>query len=362
MFFGSDNQAGASEQVLATIVKANAGFTPGYGDDEWTLQAQQAIQQVFECQAQVYFVGTGTAANCLALSSVVQPWNTILCHEGAHIVMDESTAPEFFSGGARLVPISAGEGKISAARLDAYMAGDAFHVPHNPVPAALSITQASEAGLVYSVDELHALTAVARKHDLAVHMDGARFANAVASLGCSPADISWRAGVDVLTLGATKCGALCAEAVIFFNQTSFNQTLAAGFEHRRKRAGHLVSKGRLFGAQFVGWLENNHWLELAAHANRHAAMLAQSLAGYEAIRMAWPLQANELFVIMPKALATYLTEAGAVFYEWYPDQIAPGCQLAADEVVVRLVTSFRTQDEHREQLVAAVGSYFNKNE
>ncbi|WP_428242389.1 threonine aldolase family protein [Gynuella sp.] len=353
MFFGSDNQAGASSRILEALVKANDGFTPGYGEDQWTQQAVQAICELFECDAEVYFVGTGTAANCLALAGVVQPWQTILCHGGAHIYMDESTAPELFTSGSRLQPISQGQGKISADQLDQYMTGDAYHPPHNPLPGALSITQVSEAGLVYSIEELTELCTVAKRHHLPVHMDGARFANAVAALDCSPADITWRAGIDVLTLGATKCGALCAEAVIFFNKE-----LAAGFEHRRKRTGHLLSKGRVYGVQFSAWLQDNHWLDLARHANHQASMLAEELLSYEQIESAWPVQANELFMIMPGALVSFLTESGAVFYEWYPDQIAPECHLSKDEKVVRMVTSFCTRDEHREEFCKLVKQYF----
>ena len=241
MQFGSDNQAGASKQVLETLERANTGFTHGYGDDQWCAKAKEALTQVFGCELEVFFVATGTAANSLALSCLVKPWETFICHHQAHVLLDESTAPEFFSGGARPVPISHRAGKLEPRHLEQFFQAVSPEVPHNPGAAALSITQANEAGLIYTAAEIKALCTLAHANKLHIHMDGARFANAVAALGCAPADITWKAGVDVLSLGATKCGALAAEAVIFFNRG-----LAADFIHRRKRSGHLISKGRLF--------------------------------------------------------------------------------------------------------------------
>jgi len=290
MKFGSDNATGASASVLAAIQEANQGTTAGYGADNWSEAARTQLTEVFECELDVYFVATGTAANSLALASMVQPWESILCHAESHIANDESTAPEFMTGGARLVPLAAGHGKLETADLENYFATAGTLVPHNSRARALSLTQSSELGMVYTPDEVAGLTQVAQTAGVRVHMDGARFANAVAAIGCSPAELSWQAGVDVLCLGATKCGALAAEAVIFFNKK-----LADGFIHRRKRTGHLLSKGRLFGAQFVGWLKDGHWLELAGHANAMASELAFQLQQIDGVRMAWPTQANELF-------------------------------------------------------------------
>jgi threonine aldolase len=357
MNFGSDNQTGASRQVLEMLTVANDGITHGYGDDEWTQQAVDALKDVFECDLDAYFVPTGTAANCLALSCMVQPWETILCHSHAHINVDESTAPEQFTGGARMLPISKGAGKITVEHLDNYFANVGTHEPHNPLARALSITQASEAGLVYFIDEVKSLCAAAKEHGLSVHMDGARFANALVTQNCSPAELTWKAGVDVLCLGATKCGALCAEAVIFFNKD-----LAKTFIHRRKRAGHLVSKGRLFGAQFLGWLKDNHWLELATHANSQAAKLAGQLATFEGVQLVWPVQANEVFVTMPKGLVTVLWDASAEFYDWYPDVRPADMMLGEDEMIVRLVTSFSSRDEERVEFCERIEDYFKKNQ
>ncbi len=341
MQFGSDNQSGASQQVLETLISANTGFTHGYGDDHWCTLAKEALTKVFACELEVFFVATGTAANSLALSCLVQPWETILCHHHAHILLDESTAPEFFSGGSRLIPISHRAGKLELRHLKNFFAAESPEIPHTPSAKALSITQANEAGQVYSIEEITALSSCAHDHNLYVHMDGARFANAVAALGCDPADISWKAGVDVLTLGATKCGALAAEAVIFFKQE-----LASDFIHRRKRSGHLVSKGRLFGAQFVGWLKDDYWLKLAKHANSQAKQLEDALTSFSEVQQVWPRQTNEMFLVMPAQLAEKLLIAGAAFYQWPVTALPDGLTLQDKEVFVRLVTSFATTDEH----------------
>lgn len=347
MQFGSDNQAGASQQVLDTLLEANQGFTHGYGNDNWCSRAAEALMDFFGCKLEVFFVATGTAANALALSCLAQPWETILCHHHSHILLDESTAPEFFSGGARLVPLSQHAGKLELRHLEQFFRNVSPEIPHTPTARALSITQTNEAGHVYTVKEVSALCSLAHENDLHVHMDGARFANAVASLGCTPADISWKAGVDVLSLGATKCGALAAEAVIFFRHD-----LAENFIHRRKRSGHLLSKGRLFGAQFVGWLRDKHWLELAGHANTKAQQLARALSAFPEIHQVWPCQANEIFLTMPRQLAKTLEAAGAEFYQWPVSTLPKNTHLKDEDVFVRLVTSFATSDDHIEEFLS----------
>ena len=352
MYFGSDNQTGASSQVLNMLTEANHDYTHGYGDDRWTHQAIDALKTLFECDLDAYFVATGTAANSLALSCMVQPWESILCHDSAHIILDESTAPEMFTGGARMVPISKGEGKINPVQLNEYVQKTGTDYPHNVRPAALSITQASESGLVYTPTEVAALSVAAKASGLSFHMDGARFANAVASQQCTPAELSWKAGVDVLCLGATKCGALSAEVVIFFNKD-----LAHTFTHRRKRTGHLLSKGRLFGAQMVGWLQDDHWLELAQHANNQAAKLAKAIASIDGLTLAWPVESNELFVIMPKGLAEHLQAAGAEFYDWYECTLPANMTLGEDEMFARLVTSFVSQDSQRHDFCELMTDY-----
>lgn len=339
MIFGSDNQSGASSVVLEMMTLANRGYTQGYGNDQWTRQATDALKRTFACELEAYFVSTGTAANALALSCLVQPWEAILCHHQAHILLDESTAPELFTGGARMIPISDGSGKITAAHLHNYFRKAGKDIPHNPRAGAFSITQTSEIGLVYSPDEIKALSDVCRTNGVFVHMDGARFANAIASLGCSPAESTWKSGVDVLCLGATKCGALCAEAVVFFDLD-----LAAAFIHRRKRSGHLLSKGRVFGSQFVGWLQDDHWLDLARHANRQAAKIAAALSGLEGLKIVWPVKSNEIFLTMPATLADQLKDAGVDFHAWNAGGLPKDVALQTSEIFVRLVTSFETQD------------------
>ena len=345
MLFGSDNTVGASPRVLQALVDANAGVQPSYGNDAWTALAEQRIAECFAHEVKVFFVGSGTVANSLALSALVPPWGAVLAQADAHIVRDESTAPELFTGGARIQGLAPHAGKLTAAAIQAGVGG-AGHPPHHPLPGALSVTQINERGLVYTPAELQALTAAARQHGLRTHMDGARFANAVAALQCHPADITWRAGVDVLSLGASKNGALMAEAVVFFDPA-----LAHDFAWRVKRAGQMAAKGRFFGAQFVAWLADGHWLTLAAHANAMAARLAQGLANARHARLAWPAAANQVFAILPAQLAQSLRERGAQFYPWRGAWQDGDPVLDSNEVLVRLVTSFATTPEQIEQFL-----------
>jgi len=347
MFFNSDNQTGASEKVLNALVEANLGATKGYGNDQYSKAAEAQLQQLFNCELKAYFVTTGTVANCLALASMTRPWNTILSHRGAHVALDESTAPEFFTNGARITTIGADTHKLSGDVVDQYFEGSEFDFPHNPTPRVLSITQSTESGLVYTADELKSLRDACNRHDLLMHVDGARFANAVAATGSSPAELSHLAGVDVLCLGATKCGALAAEAVVFFNLD-----LAVEFEQHRKRAGQLLSKGRLLGAQFMGWLDGNHWLDLAAHANYQARELSSKLSQLNDVNVVWPTEANQVFVTIPSRYVAALRDAGAQFYDWYPSTLPPGTTLKQGESYIRLVTSFETSKDEIENLVA----------
>ena len=349
MNFASDNQSGVSPRILQVLVEAASGSQSSYGNDTWSQRAESLLKDTFDTDLRVFFVATGTAANCLALSALARPWEAVLCHAQAHIVTDETSAPEFFTGGARLLPVATTTGKLLADDLDRALARLPSARPHTITPAAVSITQATENGLVYTVPELTALTARAHASGLHVHMDGARFANAVATLGCHPADIAARAGVDVLSLGASKSGALCAEAVVFFNTA-----LAEDFDVRRKRAGQLVSKGRLFGAQYCGWLENSHWLELAGHANECAREVAAVLAQHPAVRQAWPVEANELIVVMPRALHAYLQSNDVACYDWYPDSLPAGMALGEDEMPVRFVTSWSSTTEEIASLRAVL--------
>jgi threonine aldolase len=331
MNFASDNTAPISPEILAALSAANTGHVPSYGADPWTARLKDRAKAIFDkADLAIYPVGTGTAANALALATLTSSYAAVICHDEAHIATDECGAPEFYMGGAKLVTVPAPDGRIIPAQIEAAVARAVDGGVHHVLPEMVSITQATEWGTVYEPEDVAAISAICRKHGLKLHMDGARFANALAHLGCNAADITWRAGVDVLSFGATKNGALAAEAVIFFNPTD-----AAGFERRRKRAGQLWSKMRFLSAQLCAYLEDNLWLRNAAHANNMAQQLSHGLATMPGVRLMHPVHANELFVAMPDVLLAALEGAGAHFYRWVP---VPGFDLP----VVRLVTSFAT--------------------
>jgi threonine aldolase len=337
MDFASDNSGGASRKILEALIAANAGSTPAYGADDYTLAASRKVAEVFERDCAVFLVSTGTAANALALATLAPPWGAVFCHEDAHINDDECGAPEFFTAGAKLVGLKGAQGKISLAALEDAVERFPPGLVKQVQPASLSLSQATECGTLYTLDELQSLTAIARRARLAVHMDGARFANAIESLGCTPAQMTWKAGVDVLSLGATKDGALACEAVIVFDPAR-----AAELPFRRKRAGHTLSKGRFLGAQMSAWLDDDHWRELARHANSMAARLAMGLAEIPGVRMPWPRQVNEVFTVLPGDIDRALRAAGARYYDWGARGLTAMQAPGADEVFVRLVTSFAT--------------------
>ncbi|MEM7084086.1 MAG: beta-eliminating lyase-related protein [Pseudomonadota bacterium] len=348
MNFGSDNQSGASDAVLRALSEAFTGTADAYGHDHFSQAAEQALKRVFDTELSVFFVVSGTAANSLALSSMVQPWDGIVCHHQAHILLDESSGPALFSGGASLLPVPSRALKISPDALRTMLQRFPNEPPHNIRPRALSISQANESGQVYTVDEVVALGQCAKEAGLRFHMDGARFANAVAALGCAPADLTWRAGVDVLCLGATKNGAVACEAVV-----CFDQALATDFHFRMKRSGHLVSKSRLFGAQMVAWLENDHWLELARTANDRARYLRASIAGGQGVRLAFDSESNETFILLDKSLFERLSRDVSLF-DWYPDALPDDNALQANEMIARLVTSFNSTEAEIDRLIALI--------
>jgi threonine aldolase len=338
MNFASDNVAGASERVMAALVAANQGALPAYGADEITTRVERRLSEVFEREVAAFMVPTGTAANALALASLTPPWGAILCHEESHVADDECGAPEFFSNGAKLVPLTGTGCRVSpadvAATLVRFVPGAVKHVQ----PAVLSISQATECGLVYAPDEVRALAETVRARGLALHMDGARFANALVATGASPAEMTWKAGVDILSFGATKNGCLMAEAVIVFDPAG-----AGELPWRRKRGGHLLSKNRLIAAQLEAYLADGHWLDLARHANDAAAALAGAVLAIPGARLAWPRQANEVFAILPRTVDARLRAAGGRYHEW-SHRFLPAGEIVGDgEVLVRLVTSWRTQ-------------------
>lgn len=311
MDFRSDNVAGAAPEIMTALLEANKGDVSSYGADPWSLKLDTAFSDLFERDCKVFPVATGTAANVLSLSCITPGYGAIYCHQDAHIVTDECNSPEFFTGGAKLVTLPGENGKIDVAALDAALSLGWAGSQHNPQPSAVSITQATEAGTVYSVDEVTAIAERCRKHGLKLHMDGARFANAVAGLNCSPADLTWRAGVDVLSFGATKNGALGVEAVVFFKPE-----LAESFLYRRKRGAHLFSKARFLSVQLIAMLENGLWLRLARDANARARELAEGLGKLPGAKVVWPVQANEVFVQLPTAAADAMRQRGALFHTW----------------------------------------------
>ena len=341
MIFGSDNWAGAAPQVMEALARANEGPAPSYGADELTRRVEARFSDLFERDCAVFFVATGGAANGLALSVLTPPYGMVLCHEESHIQMDECGGPEFFTGGAKLLPIAGHGAKLTPEAVTAALAGFPHRPPHGAPAAALSLTQATECGTLYTPDELSALCTAAKENGLAVHMDGARFANAVAAFGASPAALSWEAGVDVLCFGGTKNGCIAAEAVVFFDAQR-----AADFEFRRKRAGHLWSKMRFIAAQFDAYLADGLWLDLAAHANAMAARLSAGLAAIDGVAVSYPTEINEVFAVFPDGVADRLRAAGAAFYPW----VTPGDPAAGR--MQRLIASFRTTPEEVDAFLA----------
>jgi threonine aldolase len=347
MKFASDNGAGVAPEILDAIVASSRVNAPAYGSDEYTARAQERLNEAFETEVAAFLVATGTAANALALSALVKPWDAVFCHEEAHIHDDECGAPELFTAGAKLVGIAGEGGKITPEGLRDTLERFPRGLVKSAQPGVLSLSQATEAGTVYSVDEVAELSSIAHRNGISVHMDGARFANALVSIKAAPADMTWRAGVDILTLGATKNGALACEAVLFFDPAR-----AENFAFQRKRGGQTLSKGRFLGAQMEAYLADGLWLRLAEQANAAARRLAHALAKMPGVRLAWPMEANEVFVVAPKALVERWRAAGAVFHEWSTRSLAPEGAPRNGEALVRLVASFETESSEIDRLTS----------
>lgn len=343
MNFASDNIAGAAPEIMAALLRANEGSAVSYGGDEITARLKVRFSAFFERDVDVYPVVTGTAANALALAAIAPPYGAVLCHELSHIHLDECGAPEMFSGGTKLLALGGADAKLDPAAvqavLDAYPAGVVHHVQ----PAALSLTQSTELGTVYSLAEIGRLSELARARGLKLHMDGARFANALVHLGVTPAEATWKAGIDIMSFGATKNGTLAAEAVVVFDPE-----IARDLSFRRKRAGHLLSKMRFVSAQLEAYLDEGLWRRLATHANAMTARLAEGLAAAGVALSVHP-QANEVFPRLPAATISRLREAGAIFHPW------PMAGDSKDARTVRLVTSFQTTEEEISRFLAVLG-------
>jgi threonine aldolase len=348
MHFGSDNVVGASDRVMQALVQANAaGPMSSYGEDEIAKAVEADFARIFEKDVSVMLMSTGTAANGLALACLTPAWGEIFCHQDAHVMTDECGGPEQWTEGAKITPLPGVGGKIAPATLRAALEAPRRGI-HSVKPAVLSLTNLTECGTAYSAKETAALAAIAKEHGLRVHLDGARFSNAMASGKATPAELTWKAGVDILCLGATKNGALAAEAVIFFDKA-----LAETASYRRMRGGHLLSKGRLLSAQFQGWLKDDHWLDLARKANASARRLAKGLSGARDMRLAWPVDGNEVFVVMPEKLEQKLLKQGFRFYRWRAASMKPDLAPGKGEVLCRLVCSYQTRPTDIDALIVA---------
>lgn len=346
MFFTSDNAAGVHPEILAAVAAAADGPAMAYGSDPLSSAVEQRIRAVFEApEARAYLVSTGTAANSLALACLCPPWATVYGHEGSHIETDECCAPEFYTGGAKLTLLGGEEARIDERDLIGKLRLTVPGHVHHPQQGALSITQATELGAIYSLDQVKRLAAIAHEDGMGVHMDGTRFANAVARLGCTPAEASWKAGVDILCLGATKNGAMAAEAVIIFDPDR-----AWEFELRRKRGGHLFSKMRFVSAQMGAYLNNGLWLTMATHANAMADRLAAGLRAAPGCRLLNSVEANMIFAEIPLGVHRRLQEAGA---RYHPAQGGQDENGPADAPYsIRLVCSFQTTEAETDRFIA----------
>src|SRR3954468_15540165 len=344
MYFASDNTAGIAPEILAAIGKANTGYALGYGNDDGTRRVETQFAEIFEREVAVFLVPTGTAANALAIAHLSAPWGAVLCHADSHIATDECGAPEFFGGGLKLIGLKGESAKVTAATLRVALEGGQWGGPHHVSPGVLSLSQSTECGTIYRAAETRELADIAHKHGMAVHMDGTRLGNALARMNVSPAEATWKAGVDALSFGATKGGAMGAEAVIFFDPKR-----GVEMQSRRKRGGALSSKHRFIAAQMEAFLAADLWMTLACHANAMANALAAGLTA-AGCKPVWPVEANEIFAPITADMDKRLKAAGAMYYPW------PGESLPKDRILVRLVTSFQTNKDDVEKFLAIVRS------
>jgi threonine aldolase len=336
MFFASDNWAGAHPRIAASLSTHASGFAEAYGTSDLDRAVQDRFNVIFEREVAVFFVATGTAANALALTAANRPGGIAFAHREAHMVEDECGAPEYFTGGSRVHPVDGALGRMDLASLERAIGRFVPEFVHSGQPMAISMTQATEAGTVYSLDEIAAISAIAKRNGVPLHMDGARFANALVALDTTPAEMTWKRGVDIVSFGGTKNGCWCAEAIILFDPSGAREL---GF--MRKRAAQLFSKSRFIAAQFEAYFDGGLWLEAAAHANAMTARLAEHVHASKRLRLGWQPDANELFAIMPKEMVEPLREKGAVFYPWNTPHGFSG-EITEDETLCRFVTSFAT--------------------
>jgi threonine aldolase len=331
--FASDNYSGICPEALEYTLLANLGSAPAYGNDEWTAKASDAFRELFEIDCEVFFVFNGTAANSLSLAALCQSYHSVICHENAHIETSECGAPEFTSNGSKLLLAKGANGKLTTESIEALLLGKRADI-HYPKRKVISLTQATELGTLYSIDELAAINSLAKKHDLKIHMDGARFANAVVALNKSPAEITWKVGIDVLCFCGTKNGMALGEAIIFFNKE-----LAEDFAYRCKQAGQLASKMRFISAPWLGLLETGAWLKNARHANQCAEYLENELLKIEGVEIMFPREVNAVYVKLPENVVTSLREKNWLFYSF----LGVGG--------IRLMCSWNTTKERIDELI-----------
>ena len=334
--FASDNVAGACPEVLDALMKANEGDSAPYGNDDYSKVLQEKFSEIFEKEVIVYPTASGTAANALALSTMTPVFGNIYCHKLAHINTDECGAPEFYTGGAKLIPLTGINGKITPEELEKNISGTG--IVHHTQPSSVSITQVCETGEVYELDEIKKIADVAHKHKLNMHMDGARFANALVALNCTPAEMTWKSGIDVLSFGATKNGCIAAEAIIFFKPE-----LVGNISFLMKRAGHLLSKMRFVSAQLDAYISNDVWLKNAKQANEMGKKLSDGLVKHNSIKLAYPTQANEVFAKFPRKMIEHLNSLG---YKMNEDEL--------DGQAVRLVAAWNTLNSDVESFLESI--------
>ncbi|MDC0586023.1 low specificity L-threonine aldolase [Candidatus Pelagibacter sp.] len=334
--FASDNVAGACPEVLEAILKSNEGDSTPYGNDKVSTNLQNKFSEIFEKEVVVFPIASGTAANALALATMTPSFGNIYCHKLSHINTDECGAPEFYTGGGKLITLQGNNGKITAEELDKAVGGKG--IVHHTQPSSVSITQVCETGEVYKLDEIKKISKVTHKHNLNIHMDGARFANALTSLNCTPAEMTWKSGIDVLSFGATKNGCLAAEAIIFFKND-----LVGNIAFLMKRAGHLLSKMRFVSAQLDAYISNDVWLKNAKHANEMGQKLSEGLAKHNNIEITYPTEANEVFAKFPKYIIEHLNSKG---YKMNEDEL--------DGKAVRLVTAWNTKTSDVESFLNSI--------
>lgn len=349
MNFNSDNWAGAHPAISENLARHSASLDAAYGASELDRSVERRFDEIFERKVGVFFVGTGTAANSLAVAAMNRPGGVVFCHRDAHLANDECGAPEYFSDGMRLHAVDSNAGKIKAPDFERELGRYRSDFIHAGQPAGATLTQSTEAGTIYRPEEIAEIASVCASRGIPLHMDGARFSNALVSAGTSPADLTWRQGVDMLSIGGTKNGCWCAEALVFFHREQ-----ALQMPYLRKRAAQLFSKSRFIAAQFEAWLRDDLWLQLATTANQAAAKLADAVTAKPGCRLAWPVEANAVFVVLPEILAADWRERGLNCYNWpIPNELENS--MSKDETLLRLVTHFGTGENELEAFAALPG-------